>query len=93
MEDRERRMWEKSLQFQKQLVELNKERCSLLKEQNDILRQIAGVSPRKEDKGKRPMTDEERAELEKHILEQQQACKAFEAFDRALFGDDDLFHF
>ena len=38
MEDRERRMWEKSLQFQKQLVELNKERCSLLKEQNDILR-------------------------------------------------------
>lgn len=69
MEDRERRMWEKQLQLQKQLVELYKERCSLLKEQNDILRQIAGVSPRKEDEnenvrysssyGERPMTGEE----------------------------------
>lgn len=69
MEDRERRMWEKQLQLQKQLVELYKERCSLLKEQNDILRQMAGVSPRKEDEnenvrysssyGERPMTGEE----------------------------------
>ena len=93
MEDRERRMWEKSLQLQKQLVQLYKEHCNLLKEQNDILRQMAGISPKKEDEGKRPMTEEERAELEKHILEQQQAEKAFEAFNRAVFGDDDLFHF
>ena len=92
MEDRERRMWEKSLQFQKQLVELNKERCKLLKEQNDILRQMAGVSPREDVKGERPMTDEERAELEKHILGQQEAEKAFKAFSRSVFGDDDLFH-
>lgn len=40
MEDRERRMWEKQLQLQKQLVELYKERCSLLKEQNDIQKQL-----------------------------------------------------
>lgn len=42
-------MWEKQLQLQKQLVELYKERCSLLKEQNDILRQMAGLAPKKKE--------------------------------------------
>lgn len=51
MDDRERRLMEKQLQLQKELVGLYKTQCELLQIQNDILRRIAGLPPKEKEEG------------------------------------------
>ena len=48
-----KRMYEKGLALLKEVNKLLETQCNLLKEQNDILRQMAGVEPRKENENGR----------------------------------------